>query len=86
MKFDMFSFIYIFENNPVIYVNSSGQRRGDITLILSRGRDPGRRLLHHIRAPARRQKRVIIMLRQPFSPVGEESGGDEQTWRQWKGL
>lgn len=30
--------------------------------------------------PTSKQKRVVIMLRQPFSLVGGESG-DEQTWR-----
>lgn len=59
---------------------------GDTTLISSRGNIVGRGLWRHTVAPASAQNHVIIILRQPFSPVGEESGGDEQTWRQLRAL
>lgn len=58
----------------------------DTTLILSRGNIVGRGLWRHTVAPASARNHFIIILRQPFSPVGEESGGDEQTRQQLRVL
>lgn len=79
---EMFGFVFVFINTFVYSIRCSVFKyTQNLLQCYSFTWMSSRELSHQIRAPTTKQNRAVITLRQPLSPVGRESGGDEQIRR-----